>query len=162
MTLAINNTIGAVEKRELAKIVDAEFDTIISNLQQEMQFTEGEILEQAEKKFGIKYIDIEIKSLKNKIEMLEKQKSKLGFETGYNGGFSKTWDQKGGDQVVDPRTKAGRFFYLKMARNIDIQNLEKQKNDRLKKLWLTDQRSEVKALIEAKPDVKFLSKPKGK
>ena len=153
-----NGIIGAVEKRELAKIIEIEFNTIITNMQTEMKYTEGEILEQAQKKFGIKYIDNEIKSLENKIEMLKKQKEKLGFTSGHCAGFI----TEGYGQEVDPRTKAGRFFYLKMARNIDVQNLKDQKNGRLKELWLTDQRSEVKELANRKPDIKLLEKPKEK
>jgi len=154
------NVINAVEKRELAKIMEVEFDKIISNMKQEMQYTESEILEQAEKKFGIKYIDKEIKQLQVKIKMLEEQKGKLGFNTGYNGGFNKKYVENG--EVVDPNTKAGRFFYLKVSRNVDIQNLEKQKNDRLKNLWLSSDRGEVKELALLKPDIKLLNKPKDK
>jgi hypothetical protein len=155
------NTIGAVEKRELAKLIDAEFNKIISHMQQEVKFTEGEILEQAEKKFGVKCINKEIKQLKEKIDMLEKRKSDMGFDTShYGNGFKRVWDNQ--VEVVDSRTKAGKFFYLKMARNIDIQNLEAQRDSRLKSLWLTDSRSEVKQLAEKKPDIKLLSKPKDK
>jgi len=158
MTKTNGNLINAVEKRELAKIVEIEFNTIIGNMQQEMKYTEGEILEQAEKKFGIKYIDHEIKSLERKIEMLNKQKEKLGFDTGHYGGFKK----EGYGDEVDPNTKAGRFFYLKMARNIDVQNLKDQKNSRLKQIWLTNERADVVKIVNAKPDIKMLEKPKRK
>jgi len=153
------NTIGAVEKRELAKLTEAKFNTIISQMTQEMKYTEGEILEQAEKKFGIQYIDKEIKQLEAKIEMLNKQKEKLGFNTGHYTGFKKL---NGYGDEIDPNTKAGRFFYLKMARNVDIQNIQEQRDSRLTSLWLTDSRSEVKLLVEAKPNIKFLDKPKAK
>ncbi|MCH7731918.1 MAG: hypothetical protein IIB44_05285 [Candidatus Marinimicrobia bacterium] len=102
----------------------------------------------------------EIKSLENKIEMLQTQKAKLGFNTHHNSGFTKTYDC--GTEIVDSRTKAGRFFYLKMARNIDVQNLKDQKNSRLKQIWLTNQRLEVVRIVNAKPDIKMLEKPKTK
>lgn len=150
-------TIGAVEKRELAKIIDEEFDTIINQMTQEMKFTEGEILEQAEKKFGLKCINKQIKQLQAQISMLEKQKTDLGFNI-HGNGFSKTWHNS--DNIVDPNTKAGKFYYMKMARNVDIQNLRDQRNSRLKKLWLLDQREDVVKLSNEKVDVKCLPKPK--
>jgi hypothetical protein len=123
-----------------------------------MKYTEGEILEQAEKKFGLKCIDKQIKQLQSQISMLEKQKGDMGFSTYGGGGFSKTW--QGNDNVVDPNTKAGKFYYMKMARNVDIQNLRDQRNARLKKLWLLDQRNDVVKLSNEKVDIKCLPKPK--
>lgn len=152
------NTLGTIEKRELAKIIDKEFSTIINNLKQEMKYTEGEILQQAEKKFGLKCIDKEIEQLKSKISMLEKRKTDLGFSAYHGKGFAKTWI--GNDNVIDPNTQAGRFYYMKVARNVDIQNLEKQRDDRLKNLWLTNIRTDIKALVEKKVDIKMIDKPK--
>jgi len=159
--MAKNNgaTINAVEKRELAKIIEAEFNDIISNMKQEIKFTEGEILEQAEKKFGLKCIDLEIKQLKKKIETLENQKQSMGFDK-YGNGFSKKWEDS--NHVVDPNTKAGRFYYMKVARNVDIKALENERNSRLKSLWLMDQRTDVKQLTESKVEIKCLPKPKKK
>ena len=146
--------VGTVEKREIAKIIEGEFNTVIRNVTQEMNMTEGEILEQAHRKFGIKYLDKEINSLKSKITMIENQKIKLGFDR-YNNAFSKTWNNN--THQIDCKTKAGRFFYEKVSKTADVQSLEKQRGDRLKALWLTADRKEVKELAEAKINVKMIS-----
>ena len=149
------NVIGTVEKRELAKIITNEFNAVINNLQQEIQFTEKEVLEQAEKKLGIKYINKEIEQLKSKIGLLEKEKGKLGFD-GYNkGGFKQIY--KDGEYVIDPSSKAGKFYYLKVTRNIDIQALKNQRDDRLKKLWLSGDRKEIQIIANSKLKTKLIS-----
>jgi hypothetical protein len=155
------NIINAVEKRELARLVDTEFSKIIENLKQEVQYTESELLEEAEKKFGIKYINKEIKQLEAKIKMLEDQKEKLGFSRYGNGGFSTSYVDKRG-QIIDPSTKAGRFYYMKVARNVDILALEDQRDNRLKQLWLNSDRKKITELVNTKPDIKMLANPKVK
>jgi len=157
-----NGVIGVQEKRELSKLIDEEFSTIIQSMKQEIAFTEGELLEEAQKKFGYEAMDKEIEHLKDKIKFIEDKQSELGFDSG---SFKKRWvPQKGNrfnnDQEIDPTTKAGRFYYLKVARNVDIRELEKQKSDRLKRLWLLDQRADVTALVNETVDMKLLSKPK--
>lgn len=137
------NTISVQEKREIAKIISDEYETIITNLQNEIKFTEGEILEEAQKMFGIKAIDLQINQLKEQINMLEKKKLELGFsDRSYDNGFRRKYDKGRGD-IVDPNTKAGKFYYMKMARHTDINELRKQKNERLKNLWLENERSKI-------------------
>ena len=156
-----NGIVSVQEKRELSKLVSEEFNRIIQNLQQEIKFTEGEILEEAKNKFGIKLIDQEIDNLQDKIRLLEEKKKELGFEGGHNtNGFVSTWDNKTSNYAVDPRTQAGRFYYLRMARCADIQTLQKQRDDRLKKLWLDSERVSVTQLVNSPIDIKFIESNK--
>lgn len=156
-----NGVISVQEKRELAKIITSEFNSIISSMKQEVQFVEGELLEEAKQKFGIKCINKEIQQLQEKIKLLEQRKRELGFAYGDN--FAKSFDTKSGDQTVDRSTKAGRFYYMKVSRNSDIKAMERQRDIRLKNLWLTNKRTDVVELInaEVKPILIELKK-KGK
>jgi hypothetical protein len=152
-----NGIVSVQEKRELSKLISEEFNRIIQNLQQEIKFTEGEILEEARNKFGVKIIDQEIDNLRDKIQLLEEKKKELGFENGHNSnGFVSTWDHKTNNYAVDPRTQAGRFYYLRLAHCADIQTLQKQRDDRLKKLWLDSERVSITQLINAPIDIKFI------
>lgn len=151
-----SNIIGVQEKRELAKIIGEDFEGIITQLQQEIRFTEGEILEQAHKKFGIKAFNLQITQLKKQIEMLEKQKIELGFDM-YDK-FRTTWQM--GGSTVDNDSKAGRYYYLKVSKHADIQALNKERTRRLKNLWLTEKRSEVKAIAIGEIKVKLIEHKK--
>ena len=163
MSKTNENLIGAVEKRELAKLVNDEFNRIIDTMKQEIKFTQGEILEEAKNKFGIECINKEIDHLKEKITMLETKKKDLGFDSSFNSNGFKTRNVKGGyDQEIDPSTKAGRFYYLKIARHGDIKSLEKQRDDRLKNLWLENQRPQIKTLVNIKIDVQQIELKKKK
>jgi len=153
--------IGTIEKRELAKLMENQFNEVIQTTQQEMQFTEGEILVQAEKKFGIACIEKQVKQLREQIAMLEKKRTQLGFINNYNGttsGFTKTWAKHSSMQEVDKNTPAGRFFYLKMARNLDIQAIKDQRDNKLKRLWLSDDRKEVETIVNEKPKLLLVKK----
>jgi len=154
--------VGSLEKRELAKLISAEFNEVIQTTQQEMQFTEGEILRQAEKKFGLQCLEKQISQLREQIAMIEKKRTQLGFMRNYNGtsgGFVKSWSSdKGGSQEVDRNTPAGRFFYLKMARNLDIQAIKTQRDNKLKRLWLSEERSEIVAITNEKPKLLLIKK----
>jgi len=152
-----NGVIGVQEKRELSKLIDAEFSEIIQSMKQEIKYTEGEILEEAQKKFGIEALNKEIEHLKEKITFIEQRKTDLGFS---GDSFQTRYPKNGGfGQEIDPNTKAGRYYYMKVARSIDIRQLENQRSDRLKKLWLMDQRTDVSELVAQKVDLKLLPKP---
>lgn len=151
-----SNIIGVQEKRELAKIIDADFERIISNLQQEIKFTEGEILEQAHKKFGIKAINLEITHLREKIDLLAKRKKDLGFDS-YDK-FQTVYTIHGSEIETD--SKAGRYFYLKASKHADIQLLHRERAKRLKELWLTDQRPQVAKIANSDIKVKLLEHKK--
>ena len=123
-----------------------------------MKFTEGEILVQAQKKFGLACIEKEIKQLKEKIDMLEKRRIQLGFTNNYNGttaGFVTNWGTNGTNEV-DRNTPAGRFFYLKMARNLDIQAIKNQRDIKLKQLWLSDDRKQITSIVNEKPKLQLV------
>jgi hypothetical protein len=150
-----NGTISVQEKRELSKILDNEFSRIITDVKQEIKYTQGEILEQAKKKFGLQAINLQIKQLNEKIEFLKKKKREMGFD--YNDDFETEYDYKMGS-MVKRNTKAGRYFYLKVSKHADIQELEKAKSERLKHLWLSNSRSEVKSLVEKDIQVKLIRK----
>lgn len=149
-----SNVIGVQEKRELAKIINEDFERIITQLQQEIQYTEGEILEQAKKKFGLELINRQIKKLQEDIAFLEKKRQQLGFDS-YGQSFVKTYHKKG-EHIIDASTKAGRFYYMKIARHADIQALNCEKAKRLKDLWLTEKRSEVATISNADIKVKLI------
>jgi len=151
--------IGVQEKKELSKLIEQEFNTIIMAMKQEIQYTQGEILEEAQKKFGIEALNIEIGHLKEKILFIEKKKQEMGFK--HDDGFgTRTSRENHYEQEVNPNTKAGRFYYMKIARSVDIRALENQRSVRLKKLWLNNERTVVQKLIEQEVDMKFLPKPK--
>ena len=153
-----NGVMSVQEKRELSKLINEEFNRIIKNMQQQIEFTEGEILEQARDEFGLKLLDQEIDNLNEKIKLLQDKKKEMGFDSDSYGsnGFKTVWDQKSGDKRVDPNTKAGRFYYIKMAKHADIQALYKQRDERLKKLWLENERESVKALVNESVNVKLI------
>ena len=153
-----NGTIAVQEKRELAKLVTAEFDQIIKQVEEELKFTETGLLEEARNKFGIKAINKQIKQLKEQISMLEKKKQEMGFDSCDE--LRKTHNYSTGQQEYDRNTKLGRFYCMKIARTADVQALKDQRNNRLKDIWLEDKRAEVKTLINVKPDVKFLTHKK--
>ena len=73
MTKNNGSSIGITERKEIAKIIEKEYNELISQMQNEIVFTEGEIYEEASKKFGIKVIDQEIKNLEKKIELLKEK-----------------------------------------------------------------------------------------
>jgi len=158
MSATKNGVISVQEKRELSRLINEEFSRIIKNMQQQIEFTEGEILEQARNEFGLKLLEQEIDNLKEKIKLLEDKKKEMGFDSdGYgSNGFKTVWDQKSGDKKVDPNTKAGRFYYLKMAKHADIQALYKQRDERLKKLWLENDRECVKTLVNESVNIKLI------
>ena len=150
-----NGHINTVEKKYLADLIKQEYGDIIDTMQQEIRFTEGEILEEAKNKFGIKLIDQEINNLEEKIKLLQNKKKELGFDNSYNSnGFSTKF--MNGQYVVDSSTKAGRFYYLKMAHQADIQKLKQQRDQRLKDLWLTNDRQSISKLAQQKIDVPMI------
>jgi len=156
----VMSKIGVLEKREVAKLISEEFNELIRTTQNEMKYTEGEILKQAEKKFGLKCIEKQISQLKEQIEMLEKKRTQLGFTNNYNGtasGFVTHWGNNN-VQEIDPNTQAGRFFYLKMARNMDIQAIKTQRDSKLKALWLTESRADIVTLANEKPKLQLVKK----
>jgi len=126
----------------LSKLIADEFNRIIESLQQEIKFTEGEILKEAQHKFGLKAINLQIAQLRKQIEMLNKRKEELGFDS--NDLFTTVWNNQRSEVKCD--TPAGRFYYLKIKRHADIQSLLKERDNRLKRLWLTDIRKDVASL----------------
>ena len=148
-----SNIIGVQEKRELAKIIGEDFEQIIGNLQQQIKFTEGEILEKAHKKFGIKALNMQIEQLEKRIGLLKSQKKDLGFDR--DDKFDTHYTQKG-EYEIDKDSKAGRYFYLKISKHADIQALRNERARRLKDLWLTDQRPQVAQIAKADIKVKLI------
>ena len=142
-----NNTIGVQEKKELSKIINAQVERIIEGWKQENENTEGEILDKAHHKFGVKIINQEIKNLKQKIQLLEERKNELGF--GYDDKFQKDYDYKTQIRSIKPDSKAGRFYLTQISKTADVQALEKQRDQRLKDIWLNSGRDEVKKLVNA-------------
>ena len=141
------NVIGVQEKKELCKIVSAEYDRLIGTMKQEIEFTQGEILEEAKGKFGLSIINQEIKNLEEKIKLLKDKKSDLGFNCNDDKFFT-TFDHKSYTHSIDPKTKAGKFYYLKMSRKADIVGLEKEKDNRIKNIWLENDRANVKRIVQ--------------
>ncbi len=151
--VATLNIIGVQEKKELTKILTSQYDRLISQMKNEIEFTQGELLEEAHKKFGVKVLNEQIKSLEKQIEIIKQKKTDLGF-----GGHSDTFSTKRIDnlhyeQQIDPNSKAGRFYYLKVGRCADIKGLEKERDQKLKDIWLENDRAIVKTLVntEVKP-----------
>ena len=144
-----NGKIGVQERREIAKLISAEYGRLIDIVQQEIKFTEGEILEVAQKKFGIAIVNQKIKQLEEQIQLLEKKKEELGF-TKYDV-FRTTWDKN--ETIIDRDTPAGRFYYLKVKRTADVQGLHQQRDKQLKDIWLTDNREVIKKLASVSPKV---------
>ena len=147
-----NGTIGVQEKKELTKIVSGEYDRIIATMKTEIEFTQGEILEDAKAKFGIKLVNQEIKNLEEKIKMLKQKKIELGFD--YRDEFSTKMTDY--DRQVDPKSKAGQFFYLKVSRCADIKGLEIARDSRIKNIWLNNDREVIKTLVNEAVNVPMI------
>ena len=144
-----NNKIGVQERREITKLISAEYGRLIDIVQQEIKFTEGEILEVAQKKFGIAIFNQKIKQLQEQISLLEEKKKELGFDR-YDKLLT-AWDKTG--TKIDRNTPAGRFYYLKVKRTADVQALHQQRDKQLKDIWLTDDRIAIKQLASVSPKV---------
>jgi hypothetical protein len=143
-----NNTIGVQEKKELSKIINSEFERIIEGWKQEIENTEGDLLDKAHHKFGIKIINQEIKNLKQKISLLEDRKRELGF--GFDDKFQKSFDYKTNERTIEADSKAGQFYLAQINKTADIKSLEKQRDQRLKDIWLNSDREAVKTLVNEK------------
>lgn len=151
-----NGTIGTIEKRELAKLVELDFTKTIGEVTQQVQHTESDILEIAKRKLGVALIEKEIQHLKNKQEFLSKKLEQLGFKeySGAVNGFRTAW--KDNRDVIEYTTPAGRLYYSAAKHLPDVRKLEEQKADVLKSIWLSDERKEVTKLVNTRPCVKAL------
>ena len=145
--------IGTIEKRELAKLIEAEHQRAIESVKQQLGLTEAEILEKARKKFGVEIIEGKISSLKKEMEMLEKKKGDLGF-TAYNNSFKTVYENT--EQVVDIRTPAGKLFYSEVGERQNVQSMVRLKEERLKKLWLETDRKQKQKNVNQKIEVPML------
>ena len=145
--------IGTIEKRELAKLIEAEHQRAIESVKQQLGLTEAEILEKARKKFGVEIIEGQISSLKKEMEMLEKKKGDLGF-TAYNNSFKTVYENT--EQVVDIRTPAGKLFYSEVGERQNVQSMVRLKEERLKKLWLATDRKQIQKIVNQKIEVPML------
>ena len=145
--------IGTIEKRELAKLIEAEHQRAIESVKQQLGLTEAEILEKARKKFGVEIIEGKISSLKKEMEMLEKKKGDLGF-TAYNNSFKTVYENT--EQVVDIRTPAGKLFYSEVGERQNVQSMVRLKEERLKKLWLATDRKQIQKIVNQKIEVPML------
>ena len=145
--------IGTIEKRELAKLIEAEHQRAIESVKQQLGLTEAEILEKARKKFGVEIIEGKISSLKKEMEMLEKKKGDLGF-TAYNNSFKTVYENT--EQVVDIRTPAGKLFYSEVGERQNVQSMIRLKEERLKKLWLETDRKQIQKIVNQKIEVPML------
>ena len=150
--------IGVQEKREIAHLISDEYSRRITELQQQINFTEGEVLESAQKHFGLPFINQQIQQLMAKIKLLSEKKKELGFDSYDKFDTDFRFDNKLKETVhkVKETTKAGRFFYLKMKAHADVKALHQEQDARLKELWLTPRREEVRRISNREVKYKMI------
>lgn len=142
------NFVGVAEKRELAKLIEKQYDEAIQNAVS----IEKELCEQAEhavvNKLGVQLIITEIEKLDKQKELLINKIHEIGFD--FNHGrpvIAKTWDATTNDSVWKKSSQASREAFKVLEGTTNLNDLRSQKTTTLKKLWLTTSRKEVVKIV---------------
>jgi hypothetical protein len=140
--------VGVAEKRELAKLLEKQYEEAI----QEAVNVEKELCGQAEettmKKLGVQLILEEISKLDRQRDILIHRIEEIGFD--YNHGtpvIAKTWDSGSNDSIWKRSSPAGKEAMKILSAKTNLPDLRAQKVSVLKKLWLTTSRKEVVNLV---------------
>ena len=146
------------EKKALADMTRDRYDKVISELRESESAVMDELVQKIAKKLKVNALLDEIENLENKIVLLKKAITEMGFSLYGSsiGGLNKIWKVigKGSVNVIDPRTPAGRMYRSMTSARPDLRKLEDDRNRAVTKIWLATEKEEVRTEALAEIEVK--------
>ena len=142
------NHVGVAEKRELAKLLERQFDEAISQAVVMEKDLCSEAEQAAANKLGVQLIVEEIAKLDRQKALLVEKIGEMGFD--FNSGrprIATKYDGHTGDSVWKSHTLATKEAQRVLEATTNLSDLKSEKTCTLKKLWLTTSRQEIEKLV---------------